>query len=899
MFAPSKILALEDWIADQEWEIAFQLEKIMNNMLLNPEEFLALKPQIEEILRTSPTEHVVAVLLDFISRLEILDRDDYKNEMMNSEMRTARQCLDDAIQKASKPTLGMSRLRTARRKGINGDFSCLHVVVTPTRMILEGPSPEQLNRVLRMYPDNWNNFLRVRFSDEDQSSFRWDPDVDVPALVKRRVGGVLKKGLVIAGRRFEYLGYSSSALKTHTVWFVQPFELPGLGVQDAAAIIRKLGDFSRDEQYPARMGARIAQAFSSTDLSISATVEEIIVSPDIERNGSCFTDGVGTISPEVAKQIWRSLNKLRKRRSFFLPAAYQVRLGGHKGMLAIDYRLEGSVICVRKSMDKFDSASLDIEVARAFDRPSPCFLNRPLIMILETANKIEPGIFLRLQQSAVKNTRESMRTFLGATKLLEIHGLGASFKLPSILVRLQNIGLELEHCHSLGIKTALKDAETDILRELKHRARIPVPDSWKLVGIADEFEYLKQGEIYACVRDKDEQPIYLEGPYMISRSPAIHPGDVQVVRAIGKPPLGTPFDIEPLANTVVLSCDGERSLASCLGGGDLDGDLYDLINLTAWPDLAPREVSAPAEYPPAPKKAIVGRKANIDDVKEFICDFITSDMVGKISVQHLKMADYLPLGVCDPDCLTLAALHSKAVDFPKSGTPVNLSELPRFSGTRPDWDAGELGYRNTQYVYPSTRALGQLHRAIQLNEDKLQRKGTCPSSQFATELDITRHAKPLERAKRDLIYHHLRAKLAKYIYVDEVPRECFEAAVELLEEYISELTRICNTYALTSRSILSEEEVVAGTILEPTSQHRRRRDMISEMRTASTSLVSNVKDVLRGSDSDELEDWMLRSWAAYQVARGSDEFGHNSFGLLAFGNAFEAVEAITQRDTVR
>ncbi|KAF8609453.1 RdRP-domain-containing protein [Ceratobasidium sp. AG-I] len=899
MFAPSKTVALRRWIVNHKWEVAFQLERILSNMLLNPEDFLALKPEIDDLVRTSRTEHVVAVLLDFISRLEILDRDDDKDEMMNRAMRTAEQCLKDAKQKASKPKLGMSRLRFARRKGINGDFPCLHAVVTPTRVILEGPSPEQLNRVLRMYPDNWNNFLRVRFSDEEQSTFRWEQDVDAPAFVKKRIGGILKNGLVIAGRRFEYLGYSSSALKTHTVWFVRPFDLPGRGRQNAATIIQALGDFSRDSKYPARMGARIAQAFSSTDLSIS--VEELIVSPDIERNGSCFTDGVGTISPEVAKLMWRSLTKLRKRRSYFLPAAYQVRLGGHKGMLAIDYRLEGSVICVRKSMDKFDSPSLDVEVARAFDRPGPCFLNRPLIMILETANKIESEIFLRLQESAVQNTRDSMRTFLGASKLLEMHGLGASFKLPSILVRLQNIGLELEHCRSLGIKTALKDAETDVLRELKHRARIPVPDSWKLVGIADEFGYLKQGEIYACVRDKDEQPIYLEGPYMISRSPAIHPGDVQVVRAIGRPPPGTPFDIEPLANTVVLSCDGNRSLASCLGGGDLDGDLYDLINLTAWPELAPRELVEAAEYPQAPKKAVEGRDCNMDDVKDFICDFITSDMVGRISVQHLKMADYRPLGVRDPDCLKLAALHSKAVDFPKSGTPVDFKELPRTSRMpRPDWDAGELGFRNARdEVYQSQRALGQLYRAIQLSEDYLQHKGTHPSSRFGTELNMAAHAKPLERAKYDLVSHRLRVALSKHIYVDDVPREYFKDAVDLLEEYISELTRICNTYALTSRSILSEEEVVAGTILERTSQHRRRRDMISEMRTASTSLVANVKDVLRGSDSDELEDWMLRSWAAYQVARASEEFGHNSFGLLALGNAFEAVEAITQRELVR
>jgi RNA-dependent RNA polymerase len=126
----------------------------------------------------------------------------------------------------------------------------------------------------------------------------------------------------------------------------------------------------------------------------------------------------------------------------------------------------------------------------------PCFLNRPLIMILETANKIQTDIFLLLQDNAVRDTKESMGTFHGASRLLEMHGLGASFKLPSILVRLQNIGLDLEHCYALGIKTVLKDAETDILRELKHRARIPVPDSWKLVGIADEFKYLQEGEIY-------------------------------------------------------------------------------------------------------------------------------------------------------------------------------------------------------------------------------------------------------------------------------------------------------------------------------------------------------------------------------------------------------------------
>ncbi|CEL58060.1 hypothetical protein RSOLAG1IB_02805 [Rhizoctonia solani AG-1 IB] len=900
IFGPGPISKLDLWIQRHKWEVAFQLQKILSNGLLNPGEYISVQPTIDKLVRSSRTEHVVKVLLDFISRLEILNRKKERGE--NREEVTVKECLQNALQKSKRPTL-TSRLQTARKKGVDGDFPCLHVVVTPTRIALEGPNPEQLNRVLRMYPDHWSHFLRVRFTDEEQSPFRADPDVDIPRFVKSRVGGILKNGLSIAGRHFEYLAYSSSALKGHTVWFVRPFDHPEHGRQDASTIIAALGDFSRDSQYPARMGARIAQAFSSTDLSISASVEEILTIPDIERNGSLFTDGVGMISPEVAKMIWRSLTKLRKRRSYFLPAAYQVRLGGYKGMLAIDYRLQGSVICVRKSMDKFDSPSLDVEVARAFDRPGRCFLNRPLIMILETANKVQTDIFLALQDRAVKDTRESMRCFDSVAELLEMHGLGASFKLPSLFMRLQNIGIEAEYCNSLGIKTILKNAETDILRELKHRARIPVPDSWKLVGIADEFGFLAEGEVYACLRDKNQEPIYLAGPYLITRSPAIHPGDVQVVHAIGKPPADSPFDEEPLVNTVVFSCKGERSLPSCLGGGDLDGDLYDLINLTAWPELAPQTLVEPAEYPPAPKKRIDGRPCTMDDVKDFICDFITSDMVGIISTQHLKLADYRTMGVSDPDCLKLAELHSRAVDFPKSGTPVTSSEMPRLVRMpRPDWDAGELGFRSTRdEVYPSQRALGQLYRAIRLSEEKLSHQGTHPTTRFGTNLDPRIHGHPLPRDKFDPIAHYLRNSLARYIHVDNVPPNYFIESIELLEEYVGELTRICNTYALTPRSIISEEEVVAGTILELTSQRRRRRDMISEMRTASSALVANVRDVLRGMEMGEsdLEDWMVRSWAAYQVSMLSDEFGRKSFGLLALGNAFEAMESMAQRDLVR
>ena len=94
-----------------------------------------------------------------------------------------------------------------------------------------------------------------------------------------------------------------------------------------------------------------------------------------------------------------------------------------------------------------------------------------------------------------------------------------------------------------------------ILRDLKQRARIRVP-GWTLVGVADVHSYLKDGEVFVCIEERRGQRKFLEGLVCVSRSPTIHPGDVQVARAIGKPPSDSPFFVEPLQNTIVFSTKG-------------------------------------------------------------------------------------------------------------------------------------------------------------------------------------------------------------------------------------------------------------------------------------------------------------------------------------------------------
>jgi len=98
-------------------------------------------------------------------------------------------------------------------------YQSLHVIITPTTMFLNGPFPEQSNRVIRRYDnENHENFLRVTFRDENHLQYRFDREVDGPRFIRERVGVFLKNGLTIAGRAFKFLAYSQSALKEHSVW---------------------------------------------------------------------------------------------------------------------------------------------------------------------------------------------------------------------------------------------------------------------------------------------------------------------------------------------------------------------------------------------------------------------------------------------------------------------------------------------------------------------------------------------------------------------------------------------------------------------------------------------------------------------------------------------------------
>jgi RNA-dependent RNA polymerase len=279
------------------------------------------------------------------------------------------------------------------------------------------------------------------------------------------------------------------------------------GEQVTGAMVRtRLGDFAKVAKCPARYGARLSQAFSATDPSVTIRADDIQrINEKRALDNSLFTDGVGTITPDTALKIWEAYTISRSRRSrraIRPPSAFQVRLGGCKGVFSVDYTRSGDQVCIRGSMEKFDAPdSLDIEIAKAFDKPTPGFLNRPLIMLLETLG-LEKDIFLELQREAVKVTEDAIESLVTASSLLDAHGLGTSFSLKSVFNSMARMGADLDTQDDMWpfLRHVLRFCTNHVLRDLKYRARVPIPKSWMLVGVADEYDLLQEGQIYgACL----------------------------------------------------------------------------------------------------------------------------------------------------------------------------------------------------------------------------------------------------------------------------------------------------------------------------------------------------------------------------------------------------------------
>ncbi|KAJ7074173.1 RNA dependent RNA polymerase-domain-containing protein [Mycena amicta] len=907
-FSAKRLYKLELSFRKMDWPVVFQLEALLHNGLFTSDEIDYFIPKIETLCTQKGSAVVGHFLLEFIRQLGI-------------------KSLRESPALCFSRVLGtLSEFRPLSLQA--GAFNCCHVTVTPTRMILEGPYPVQSNRVIRQYKEYGENFLRVDFRDEDKLQYRWARDVDGSHFVRERVGGILKNGLFIGGRKFEFLAYSTSALRGHAVWFMSPFRDATGAYVTSQAIRQGLGDFAGTSllKSPSKFAARLAQAFTATDPSVKITrhqweeVPDIVVPgyEDVENPPAkyVFTDGVGTISRKLAQMIWQALCDSRNRSTAntLTPSAFQIRFLGYKGVVSVDAQLDhhpgGIQMRLRPSMKKFESGieqkeNAEIEIAMAFEKPSTAYLNRPLVMALEDRN-VRQEAFMKLQDIAVGDARTIDDGIAQFRTILRNHSLGGPYRLAFILDRLEKLGLDLKPKLAMpGIDNPWlaelrQVAMNDVLRDIKHSARIPIPESHLLVGIADEGPAYKReglsnvyelppGQIYACIqRPEDDKPTWLSGSCTISRSPVAHLGDIQRVTAIGEPPAGMLCSFAGLKNVVVLPSSSKapaRSLASCLGGGDLD--------VIPYSQLLPSRHEDPASYPDG-ETFKLDRDSTVDDICDFIVEYINSDVLGLLSDRLLIIAEPTTHshqhGMHDKDCVKLAALCSQAVDYPKQGIPVDLDQhpLPRLLIRRkPDWHAAEVVDPGRTDYYTSDKALGKLYRAIRLDPIVVARP---PSA--STNGSVRRNI------ASNPIYSTLVREIERIVPDWTTPSGSSPETENIFRKYVGELRYISVTHTLTREAGLSllESEIVVGTILANSVQKRWRSDCIYRCRYHANAVVRDVQQKLWESSKDPDGQPNLRglerAWSAFEYSiQHEGEFGAKSFGLVALGTIFEWLDS--------
>ncbi len=547
-------------------------------------------------------------------------------------------------------------------------------IVTPTRITFEGPELEAKNRILRKFPDHIDHFLRAQFCDENGEDMHYNVKVSLEPIYAR-FKQVLSKGIPLAGRLYGFLGFSHSSLRSHSVWLSAPFVYQGTP-HFPKSIIGSLGKFE-DIKSPARRAARIGQAFSETPFAVPLDKNGIAVSKifDVERNDRTFSDGVGTISHEALECVWDALPE-----STGFPTCLQVRWAGAKGMLSLDVSLIGRQICIRGSMDKFPSEDgATLEICDSAHRAIPMVLNRQVIKILEDLGAPDEW-FLKLQANEMKYLRGITSSVSNTASFLRSQSIGGAVRLDRFLREAEKMGADYRE--DLFLRSAIEAVVLRELRLLKYKARIPVAKGVTLFGIMDETGLLREGQVYVTFDEMRGYP-GTEPPenceVIVTRSPALHPGDIQRAQNV-IPPLG--HNLLRLRNCIAFSAEGKRDLPSQLSGGDLDGDLFHVI----WdPQLVGFvETTEPADYPRV-KPLEIGVPVTAEHMADFFVEFMKADRLGVIATRHMILADQMAKGTLHDDCLKLAELHSSAVDFSKSGRPVEFGELPKLeSDARPD-----------------------------------------------------------------------------------------------------------------------------------------------------------------------------------------------------------------------
>ena len=209
-----------------------------------------------------------------------------------------------------------------------------------------------------------------------------------------------------------------------------------------------------------------------------------------------------------------------------------------------------------------------------------------------------------------------------------------------------------------------------------------------------------------------------------------------------------------------------------------------------------------------------------------------SDLLGHISILHLRIADSLDPG-CQ-SCLELAELASQAVDFPKTGAAVHIKSLPRLDEKRkPDFLCPDGSGMNPKKYYLSKKILGRLFR----NVPQDNRRPPEDSREFS----------PIDGHKVSQALRSIRLQDLGLPPLQDSSDNLRDEMKFILYQYKEQLLVIARTHTLSrgQNYHLTEAELVTGTIEATWGDHRRRQAAASAMNFQASLQYMHVCQTLK------------------------------------------------------
>ncbi|KAK9101032.1 hypothetical protein Scep_024462 [Stephania cephalantha] len=529
----------------------------------------------------------------------------------------------------------------------------------------------------------------------------------------RSVQKIAREGLCVGLRRYRFFVYkdggkeeskknsTSSSIKLYFVRMESQalidrgmaYILTNKSVHEARCIFMHVHTVDILTKYMARFSLILSKTIKlDVDLA-SVHIEKI---PDIyckdekgdivynkDRKALIHTDGTGFISQDLALKCPSNIVKGSSlHHGVFEPLLIQCRLFNEgcavKGTLLVNEKLPPCTIQVRPSMIKVESDPKlggthtvnSLEIVSTSNRPNKCCFSKQLIALLNYGG-VPNQYFIDILNNALQDAQNVRYNKRNALTVCLKYGAMDDF----VCSRMVLCGIPLDESYLLYHLSLLMREERKSLKG----AKLPISDSYYLMGTADPTGLLKANEV--CIILGDGQ---ISGKVLVYRNPGLHFGDIHVLTAtyckeiediVGNAKYGIFFPIV-----------GPRSIADEIGTGDFDGDMY-------WVSRNPEllgyfRASEPWTCSSSNKSASSIKPTSFkpDELEEMILqEFLTTcnqcNIVGLAADSCLSLMDrLLTLGdecAMEKNCLKekilkLIDIYYDALDAPKTGMKVLL-----------------------------------------------------------------------------------------------------------------------------------------------------------------------------------------------------------------------------------